>query len=160
MKKLIFVILLSVIGINAKCQLVKNEILKEFKIGVEKRGFIKYAELTYIPKTSPTDTMYHLFYKDEKYKQLDEWKSIYFNGGSATLNDFYEALKEAITADKGKETSFTLSDNKIFIVTSRLLGKYLSISITDKTGVNGIMTLTKGQIKDLFGKDEVEHTTE
>ena len=81
MKKVLLILLLSYMSIKANSQLVKNEISKEVSIGVEKRGFMKFAELTYIAYSSPIDTLYHLYYKDENFKQINEWKSMFFKGG-------------------------------------------------------------------------------
>ena len=143
-------------------QLTKKEVIKETTIGKLKQGFIKYAELSYsiVPETK--DTLYHLYYKDLQFKQIDEWKSIFFKGGSATLNELYKTLKEALSADKGKETAFDLGETSVFVITSKMFGsKYLFVSFKDKYKVTSTMNITKGQLDDLFGiKSKEEEPTQ
>lgn len=155
MKQLLCLLLLSFVTVISYSQLVKKEIPKEITIGKLKQGFSKYAELSYYVSNENKDTTYHLYYKDLQYKQLDKWSSIFFTGGSTTLNDLYKTLLEAMNSDKGKEISFTLGESRILVVSSRMLGgKYLALTITDKAGIISTMNITKGQLNDLFGITE------
>ena len=151
MKKLVFIILFTYLAINANSQLVKKGVSKT--IGIEKRGFMKFAELSYL--VSPTnDTSYLLYYKDENLNG-DYWKSLFFKGGSSMLKDLYNTILNAFDEDKGKETAFDLGETPVLITTKKILGaKYLSIVFTDKVKSNSLITLTKSQLNSLFSIEE------
>lgn len=150
MKKLVLIILLSYLSMNANSQLVKKTIIKEYPIGNAKKAFTKFAELGYYVN-SLNDTTYHLFYRDEKFTQIEDWKSLYFKGGAATVEDLYQTLIGAVNDDKGKETAFDLGESSVFILTTKFLGsKYITIQLTDAAKVKSILTLNKAQINSLF----------
>lgn len=153
--KEIMVLMMCATSVSAHAQFQKNELPKETMIGTAKTTGVKFSELSYYV-TGDNDTTYHFYYKDKKFTQTNVWKSLYFKGGSQTLNDLYAALKASLGTDKGTEASYTLGESQVLTTVAAIMGaKYLKVGIMTN-GVVGLTDLTGKQLDKLFNKTSAQ----
>lgn len=143
MKKLLFFSLL-IISVASQAQIKKNDLGVNTEIGHIKRGFHDIATLKMNIKDN-ADTTYVLEYQDMSYKQIVEYKFLFFKSAPSGL---YDLFVDAFTKDKGFQESVTVDDTNVIISVMKELGtKYVYFSI----GSSFVLLYNK-DIDKLFGK--------
>ena len=93
-------------------------------------------------------TLCYLTFRDEVYQYVTDIRRIEFLDKQQDLDSLHNAFKEMVTGPEGKDRSFLLGNNKILISKSSTWG----ISILTVSTDNGLFTLTKKGVDQLFGK--------
>jgi hypothetical protein len=152
MKGIFFASLILILS-SANAQIREIETIKYQRIGrvpANNIGFITSIEYAKDSAANGTN-LYIWTYKDLKYTQLIDIKSITFNASESDFNSLYETLKNLITAEKGTEKALMLGQKPINILTSKMMG-ISSLTIFDLS-TGGYFYLTSKQIDQLFGKN-------
>jgi hypothetical protein len=151
MKKLLMVTMITLTSLTSFAQLQKVSIPKETTIGKVAPAGVFLLELTYNVNEISSDTLYTLTYRNAEYMRIDSYESIKFNGGSETLNAFYDMLKGAFLAE----------DIKTYNQEAKLGTTLISVSGYKSMGVKGVRfvtpkgyinAITESQLNKLFGK--------
>lgn len=148
MRKLLVIALLA-IGMTANAQISQRDETEQVKptvIGFNKTAGILTTELSHI------DNDYWVVYRDMKFLQIIEYKTLVFKATPEELDGFYNSLKQILNSDSEENKTFDVGNNVLIVGVKKMLGiKYLSIAVNTK-GVIGIMMLSNKQLDKLFNK--------
>lgn len=153
MKKYLLSLHLLLITSLAFAQIQQVQISKSTAIGKVKTGIYTKYELSYsLPSTN--DTLYHFYYNDLSYTQINVMESVFFKEEGNTLNDFYTILLKAFDNEVDQEVAFKLGETNFLVVPKKMIGvKYLSIAIGKKGGSNGLTNISRKELDKLFGRN-------
>ena len=134
----------------ANAQIQKIEKPETKTVGTAKSAGTIYAKLTYSYQDG--DTLYGITYRNGKYIQLDDYRTIVFNNEGNTVEELYKLLIGIVSdnaKEKGYKESIKLGETDITIAKERIMGvNYVRIW----EGSNHFM-LSEKQLNALFGKN-------
>lgn len=140
MKKIIFLLtVIFSISTSAQIKVIENN---STEIGKVSAGGKKFDWITV------NNDNYSVFYRDEQYKQIDDYKNFSFKGED-TFNYLYDLLKKQCEAPKKTELTIEVGDANITITSYK---HYISLSILAEGQPNGFFRITSRQLDKLFGK--------
>lgn len=140
MKKIIFLLtVIFSISTSAQIKVIENN---STEIGKVSAGGKKFDWITV------NNDNYSVFYRDEQYKQIDDYKNFSFKGED-TFNYLYDLLKKQCEAPKKTELTIEVGDANITITSYK---HYISLSILAEGQPSGFFRITSRQLDKLFGK--------
>lgn len=143
-KTLLLAITLSFsISLSAQIKVIENN---STEIGKVTAGGKKFDWITV------NNGNYSVFYRDEQYQQIDDYKHFSFSG-EETFNYLYDLLKKQCKAPKKTELTIEVGDANITITSYK---HYISLSILAEGQPNGFFRITSRQLDKLFGKKKTK----
>lgn len=101
---------------------------------------------------------YVIFYQDQKFKQITDYKSFHFKDVDGTLDSFYNTLFEGIKSKEKIEKTLELPDDILTLKFGKMMGSgYVEIYHSPKNAPNvvGVVQwIDEKRLNKLFGKDK------
>jgi hypothetical protein len=123
---------------------------EEHVVGSLKPAGYFHSELTY--RIEDKDTIYTLMYRNAKYSQIRDYKSLKFSGEDNTLNQLYDVIKSVFSDENKKNKDFKvelkLGETQVIISNFKTMGITSAMFFTS----DGYFYLTEKQLDKLFGK--------